>query len=429
MSTMSEATLRRATPSPSPTATTPTLLQPRFMARFSCLGEACPDTCCTGWQIDVEPAIARRYRAHPDPAWRARLSGALAERRKPGQPARTIIRLDRRGCCPLLREDGLCSVHAELGEDWLAAICRTFPRLDTGDATLRHRTGSIACVEVARRVLLDADALVETAEGEPLATIGGRRPGTRPPTGPVVDTSEAVWVRSTFLRVLGRQDLPWSARVALFCVTLEDLGKIDLVRRRDALGELVLRTETVLAHADVAGFDGVFPATHESLVAAFVPILRVLSEAGARDSVIGPTMRALTEPVWRGLGSEDRSVRGLAAAYAEAARQRLEPELAARPHLLGNLYAALLLQHRFPFGRPKAAVEAAWGAAFFVAIWKVLTVGAVVGAGRTFEEAAVEVAYRLGRTLAHWPAANALLREDFARRGALVPAVLATLLR
>lgn len=407
----------------------PALIQPRFMARFACLGETCPDTCCTGWSIDVEPAVARRYRTHPDPTWRARLTEALRDRREPGRPTRTIVRLDQRGCCPLLRADGLCSVHAELGEDWLAGVCRTFPRLETGDGRLRYRTGSIACVEVARRVLLDPDALEETSEGDPLATIGERRSGERPLTGPLPSAQEAAWIRSTMLQILRRQDLPWPARVALFCVTLEDLGRIDLVRRRGDLLDLLLRTQTVLARADVAGFDAVFPASHERLVATFVPILRVLNEVGARDPVIGPTMRALAEPVWRGLAGPDRTATALATTYARAARERLEPELAARPHLPGNLYGALLLQHGFPVGRPAAAVDAAWRAAFFLAIWKVATVGSMVADEKEFEAAAVEVAYRLGRALAHWPAAVTLLREDFARRGALQPAVLATLLR
>ncbi len=407
----------------------PTLTQPRFMARFTCLGETCPDTCCTGWTIDVEPAVARRYRAHPDPAWRARLAEALLDRHEPGRPTRTIVRLDGRGRCPLLCGDGLCSVHAELGEDWLPGTCRAFPRLEVGDARSRYRTGSIACVEIARRVLFEPDALEETSEGDPLATIGERRPGERPPTGPLPSVQEAAWIRSTMLGILARRDLPWSARVALFCVTLQDLGRIDLVRRRGDLVDLLLRTRTVLARADVADFDTVFPASHERLVAAFVPILRVLSEAGARDPVIGPTMRALAEPVWHGLAGEDRTATALATTYARAARERLEPELAARPGLPGNLYGALLLQHGFPTGRPAAAVEAAWRAGFFLAIWKVATVASMVADGKGFEAAAVEVAYRLGRALAHWPAAEAFLRADFARRGALQPAVLATLLR
>ena len=406
-----------------------TWIQPRYMARFACLAEACPDTCCKGWTIDVDPPTARRYRTHPDPARRARLTAALADRRAPGQPPRTVMRSGPDGCCTLLRADGLCSVHAELGEDWLATACRSFPRLESGTGSLRHRAGSIGCVEVVRRVLLEPDALVETTDGDPLGAVGPALLGGAPARGPALGAGEVAFLRSCILRLLGRHDLPWSARVALFCVTLEDLARIDLVRDRRPLLELGFRTEALLARAELSDFDRLFPGAHERTVPLLVPILRVLVEAGAAEAPIAATARDLTAPFRDAGGKEAASVDVLAERYARAARTVLEPQLAARPHVLGNLLGATLLHERFPIGRPSVAVDNVWNAALFFALWKVLTVGTMEAAGSDFETAAVEVAYRLGRTLAHWPAAKSQLRRDLDRRGARTPALLASLLR
>lgn len=410
-------------------AADPVLVQPRFMARFSCLGSACPDTCCTGWVIDVEPALARRYRSHPDAAWRTRFARALVELRRRGGPPRTVVRFDERGCCPLLRADGLCSVQAELGEDWLPWVCRTFPRLEHGTGSLRYRTGSLGCVEVARKVLFDADALVESCDGDPRAIVARPAAAARSAKGPMLSDDEAAWLRASMLRLIGRHDLPWSARVTLFCVTLEDLGRLDLVRDRSSLLDLVLRTEALLERPELAEFDARPPAFSARATALLVPILRVFVEIGRGGSTLAATARALTEPLRTESGGAEAPNAASVSRLAEAASAVLGPALRTRPHLPGNLLGAALLQERFPMGRPSAAVEAAWNAAFFVALWKILTVAAMEARGQDFETAGVEVAYRLGRVLAHWPAATRAVRRDIERRGSMSMAVLAALLR
>ncbi|BCX16443.1 MAG: hypothetical protein KatS3mg117_0125 [Geminicoccaceae bacterium] len=410
---------------PGPAA--PTWIQPRYMADFACLADACPNTCCKGWTIEVDPGTAERWRRHADPAHRARLTTALVERRDPGAPVRTVMRLGSNGCCTLLREDGLCSVHAEFGEDWLAESCRNYPRLETGTGSLRHRAGSIGCVEVARRVLGEPDALTEASEGDPLVMLAPVGIDGIPARGPAIGDQEAAWLRSVVLRLFGRHDLPWSARVALFTITIEDLGRIDLVRSRRRLLDLVLRTESVLRRPELAGFDGIFPAEPERVVPTLVPIVRVLLEVGRSDAPIAETARALT--VSFESAGDATSLGSLVENLASASRKGLEPELDARPHLRGNLVAAALLHERFPVGRPSTAVDAAWNAALFWALWKLLVCGVVFLSDKPFETAAVEVAYRLGRIFAHWPAAQSALRRDLDRRGVRTSALLAALLR
>lgn len=405
----------------------PTWIQPRYMVDFACLADACPNTCCKGWAIEVDPRTVERWRRHADPAHRARLTTALVERRDPGAPVRTVMRLGSNGCCTLLREDGLCSVHAELGEGWLAEACRNYPRLETGTGPLRRRAGSIGCVEVARRVLGEPGALTETTDGDPLVTLAPVGIDGMPARGPALGDQEAAWLRTVVLRLFGRHDLPWSARVALFTITIEDLGRIDLVRSRRPLLDLVLRTESVLRRPELAGFDGIFPAEPEQVVCTLVPIVRVLLGVGRSAAPIGETARALT--VSFGSAGDAASLGSLVESSALAARKGLERELDARPHLRGNLVAAALLHERFPVGRPSTAVDAAWNAAYFWALWKVLVSGAMSVGGEPFETAAVEVAYRLGRIFAHWPAAQRALRRDLDRRGARTPALLAALLR
>ena len=103
---------------------------------------------------------ARRYLALTGP-----LGDALREalRKEDGQTHMTL----REGRCPMWRSDGLCRIQAELGEDALCQVCRTFPRLchDYGD--FRERMLEMSCPEAAKWILRDEAGWAETeAPGE-----------------------------------------------------------------------------------------------------------------------------------------------------------------------------------------------------------------------------------------------------------------------
>ena len=114
--------------------------------RFRCIAGACPDSCCKEWEVQVDSASGRQYLA---------LEGDLGDR------LREVLRPEGEGYamtitdgrCPMWRQDGLCRIQAELGEEALCHTCREFPRLlhDYGD--FQERTLELSCPEVARMLL------------------------------------------------------------------------------------------------------------------------------------------------------------------------------------------------------------------------------------------------------------------------------------
>lgn len=40
---------------------------PHYYKKFQCIGGDCPDTCCAGWQIQIDPASLRKYRKTKGP--------------------------------------------------------------------------------------------------------------------------------------------------------------------------------------------------------------------------------------------------------------------------------------------------------------------------------------------------------------------------
>lgn len=125
--------------------------------RFRCIGSACPDSCCKDWAVQIDPDTAEFYRSLPGELGDA-LRASLQE-----EDGDTILALRPDGRCPMWRDDGLCRIHAQLGEDALCHTCSQFPRL-------RHDYGSfvelgleLSCPEAARLIFQEGLALTERA--------------------------------------------------------------------------------------------------------------------------------------------------------------------------------------------------------------------------------------------------------------------------
>lgn len=122
------------------------ITKPAYYDSFRCLAGKCPDSCCQEWDVQVDPASARRYLALPDA-----LGERLRETLKQEDGEYYLQITDRR--CPMWQQDGLCRIQCALGEEGLCKVCREFPRLrhDYGDFV--ELGLELSCPEAARLIL------------------------------------------------------------------------------------------------------------------------------------------------------------------------------------------------------------------------------------------------------------------------------------
>ena len=120
--------------------------KPSYFDRFSCLAAACPDSCCKEWDVAVDEQAAAYYRTLPGDLGQ-RLRQVLTE-----EDGKTYMTIEN-SRCPMWRNDGLCRIQAELGQDALCKTCREFPRL-THDYDVFTELGlELSCPEAARLIL------------------------------------------------------------------------------------------------------------------------------------------------------------------------------------------------------------------------------------------------------------------------------------
>ena len=114
---------------------------------FRCLAGSCPDSCCKEWAVVIDPDAQQRYRAL-DSALGQALRDAMVE-----EDGDTILTLTPDGRCPMWRQDGLCRIQAQLGEEGLCQTCHQFPRLRHDYGDFAELGLELSCPEAARLIL------------------------------------------------------------------------------------------------------------------------------------------------------------------------------------------------------------------------------------------------------------------------------------
>ena len=103
---------------------------PEYYEKFKCIADRCKDSCCIGWEIDVDAVAEEKYRALD-----TELGREIVEKTKQG-----FFPLEENGRCAFLDCRGLCRIISTVGEGYLCDICREHPRY-YGISAVRRRRG------------------------------------------------------------------------------------------------------------------------------------------------------------------------------------------------------------------------------------------------------------------------------------------------
>lgn len=130
------------------------LRKPDFYDQFKCIASRCSDTCCVGWEIDIDEATQEVYR---------KVAGAFGERLRANieDGHFKLLPHDR---CPFLDKDNLCEVYQNLGEDALCDICTEHPRFVEVYGDIMERGLGLCCEEAARLLLEGEGPLTFTCD-------------------------------------------------------------------------------------------------------------------------------------------------------------------------------------------------------------------------------------------------------------------------
>lgn len=136
------------------------VLTPNFASQFQCTKSACPESCCSNLNVFLDKNTLDLYSSHPAliPLVQEHLIGTNGESENQGP---VILGKDpATGTCPLLdADDGLCIMRRDFGEDALAQICISYPRITNWLGDDLFITLSESCPEAARLLVENEESM------------------------------------------------------------------------------------------------------------------------------------------------------------------------------------------------------------------------------------------------------------------------------
>lgn len=119
---------------------------PNYYKKFKCIADKCKNSCCIGWEIDVDSDTYSYYK---------NLSGDFQKRlmKSINSDGSLHFILGDEEKCPFLNNDGLCEIVINLGEEALCQICSDHPRFRNYYSD-RVEVGLGLCCEEAARLIL-----------------------------------------------------------------------------------------------------------------------------------------------------------------------------------------------------------------------------------------------------------------------------------
>lgn len=120
---------------------------PDYYNEFKCIADKCKNSCCIGWEIDIDDNTYKKYMS---------LNSPIGEklRKNITEELPHSFKLKENEKCPFLNENGLCELILTLGEDQLCDICALHPRYRNFYNT-RTEIGLGLCCEAVGDIVLN----------------------------------------------------------------------------------------------------------------------------------------------------------------------------------------------------------------------------------------------------------------------------------
>lgn len=137
------------------------LTYPAYFKNFRCIGGECSDTCCKGWDIEIDKDTFEDYCKVKNDSTRMIIENNIEKNDEctSSDLDYGLIKLNKDGLCPFLDAGGYCSIYTMLGEEYLSNICTHFPRIINKVDHNYEVSLDVACYEAALLILGEKEGI------------------------------------------------------------------------------------------------------------------------------------------------------------------------------------------------------------------------------------------------------------------------------
>lgn len=131
------------------------VIRPSYTIGFKCIGGECKDSCCIGWNIDVDKLTFRKYFKTTNQLMKNEFKKYVHINQECHCQEIDYGRMNikKNKWCPFLEEDKLCKIYKNLGEDYLSNVCYSYPRVYNVLNGVYELSMYMSCPEVINKLL------------------------------------------------------------------------------------------------------------------------------------------------------------------------------------------------------------------------------------------------------------------------------------
>ena len=197
-------------------------IRPNYFSKFQCDGKACGSRCCKGWRVVVDSNTYEKYFNIADEGARQSIISHLEKL----DDNNYFVKMRDNFDCPFLDGDSLCKIQKYHGEDYLTAICYSYPRVNYILGEVLEQSLTLTCPIAAPLILLPTEPMQ-------FEEIDIEKPrGIFDWTSKLKKSiEESVDMQAKAISILQNRNFPLNERLIYLCLHLQDepfVGKINL---------------------------------------------------------------------------------------------------------------------------------------------------------------------------------------------------------
>ncbi|MGL5649165.1 MAG: flagellin lysine-N-methylase [Clostridium sp.] len=131
---------------------------PKYMKSFKCIASKCIDTCCAGWEINLDKETFFKYK-NSDGRLKDVVKGKFVESVAHDDDLTYGYMNVEDNKCPFLDENLLCEIHGKTNDENLSITCRRYPRIYNIIDGIYEKSGTSSCIEVCQKAFLSKEKM------------------------------------------------------------------------------------------------------------------------------------------------------------------------------------------------------------------------------------------------------------------------------
>lgn len=129
------------------------------MKTFKCIGPNCTDTCCAGWDINIDENTFKKYENDKGNLKELITGKYIKNSQSDDSFNYGFMKITEDNKCPFLNENLLCKIHGKCGEENLSITCRRYPRVFNIIDDIYEKSELPSCEEICSKAFLNKEKM------------------------------------------------------------------------------------------------------------------------------------------------------------------------------------------------------------------------------------------------------------------------------